>query len=368
VRRQSLWLAASPLLVACSGFDTDSVGILAPPMKQPPPPVVPSIPTFMEGLRSNRSCALSCDPTCNEADTPWVCPALAAWDTIPHDPSCGSFDGTTMPAVVKGKCTATTPSGRAAAAASRTGNVVLPDGRSVAPAGTEWVFDESDLPGGFPAHALLVPGGRWLVVSDDGYDTNALRVVDTTVLLAGGTTSPVVSEMKYDSPSGLSYGLAYATTSNVLYASGNLSNSKILAFALDTTTGALTEQTSLEIALPAGTLPQAIDISPDETALLVSQSLDYHALVYSLASATYGKQTSSIELGDDDTDSFALHFDPNDATGQTAYTTMWTTGLSPANDAQMPLLELDLGAGKATAIAVGKAPGRSRSSTLAMLS
>jgi DNA-binding beta-propeller fold protein YncE len=352
------WAILLPLLAACSG-SSSSQGT-APktpnPPPSPPPPVVPSIPDFMNDLRANSSCALSCNPSCKEADKPWICPALADWKTIPHADACGTFDGTTMPKSTQGKCTSTIPTGDAAAPASRTGTVILPDGRRVAAAGTEWLFDEADLPGGFPAHALLVPGGRWLVVSDDGYDTNALRVIDTTLLRAGGKTSPVATVVKYESPAGLNYGLAYATTGNVLYASGNTTTEKILAFDLDTATGALTEDTSKEIALPSGTLPQALDLSPDGQTLIVSQALDNHTLVYSLAASTYGNKIAAIALGIDDQDAFALHFDPNDATGQTAYTTMWTTGISPANDAQMPLVQIDLGTGKSSSIAVGKAP------------
>jgi hypothetical protein len=322
----------------------------------PPPPMVPSIAQFMQNLRDNPSCALSCNSACKEADAPWVCPALSAWDMIPHAPSCGAFDGTTFPTPVQGHCVASLPSGDAVAPASKTGKVILPDGRRVAPAGTEWVFDESDLPGGFPAHALLVPGGAWLVVSDDGYDTNALRVIDTATLRAGGTMSPVADVIKYESPAGLNYGLAYASANNVVYASGNVATGKILAFDLDTTTGALTEDEADEITLPSGTLAQAIDISADGQTLIVSQALDNATLVYSLASSTYGKQQPSIMLGVNDQDAFALRYDPNDPTGETAYTTLWTTGITLSNTSQMPLLQVDLATGKTMSIAVGKAP------------
>jgi DNA-binding beta-propeller fold protein YncE len=348
--------ASLPLLGACSSSRSAGDMKKQPP-PPPPPPSVPSIGTFMENLRTDEPCVLSCNASCKEADAPWVCPALAAWDTIPHDPSCGSFDGETKLTPVQGKCAATLPSGEAILPASKTGTpVVLPDGRRIAPSGTEWVFDATGLPGGFPAHSLLIPGGRWLIVSDDGYDTNALRVVDTTVLASGEATSPVTSLSAYESPSGLNYGLAYASEEGILYASGNLASSKILAFDLDTTSGTLTEDTAHEITLPSGTLPQAIDLSPDEQTLIVSQALDYHTLVYSLAPDSYGTLTSSIDLGSNNGDAFALLFDPDDPTGQTAYTTLWTTGISAANDAQMPLIQVNLGTGKATPIAVGKAP------------
>jgi hypothetical protein len=349
-------LAGVALALGCGTSSSGSA-----PKKSPmsPPPNLPSVADFMSNLLASPSCALACTASCKEADDPWVCPALADWKTIPHAPACGSFDGTTTAMPVQGKCNASIPIGDAVATASKTGNVILPDGRRVAPAGTEWLFDESDLPGGFPAHSLLVLGsggaGQWVVVSDDGYDTNALRVIDVATLLAGGSTSPVASVIKYQSPTGLNYGLAYETTGNVLYASGDLATGKILAFDLDTTTGTLTEDTSLEITLPSGTLAQAIDLSADGQTLIVSQALDNHTLVYSLATATYGMQTAAIDLGGENDDAFALHFDPNDATGQTAYTTLWTSGTTSAAT-QMPLIQVNLGTQMTTTIAVGKAP------------
>src|SRR5208282_6190471 len=105
-------------------------------------------------------------------------------------------------------------------------------------------------------------------------------------------TSPVTSIIEYESPSGLNYGLAYASADGILYASGNLASPKILAFDLDTTSGTLVEDTAHEIPLPSGTLPQAIDLSPDGQTLIVSQALDFHTLVYSLAAGSYGTLTS----------------------------------------------------------------------------
>src|SRR4029077_13099289 len=127
--------AMLPLLAACSS-PPQQVNKMPPP----PPPVVPSIPEFLQTLKTDTSCVLSCSASCKEAGSPWVCPALAAWDTIPHDASCDSFDGTTMPKPVQGKCAASAPRDEAIRPASRTSTpVVLPDGRRIAPSGTEWV-------------------------------------------------------------------------------------------------------------------------------------------------------------------------------------------------------------------------------------
>src|SRR5580658_3614488 len=133
-------LAGVALALGCGTSSSGSA-----PKKSPmsPPPNLPSVAVFMSNLLASPSCALACTASCKEADDPWVCPALADWKTIPHAPACGSFDGTTTAMPVQGKCNASIPIGDAVATASKTGNVILPDGRRVAPAGTEWLFDES---------------------------------------------------------------------------------------------------------------------------------------------------------------------------------------------------------------------------------
>src|SRR5262249_37764327 len=145
-------------------------------------PPTPEDPTdFVLGIKDEGACALNCDPTCNESTQPWVCPALADWSQIPHDPTaCGSFDGKTYPAVVPGACVATDATGSALAKAQvTTMPLVLPDGRRLQPAGTELVF-ETD--GGFPASQLWIPGTRFLAVNDNGYNTQSLRIIDTAIL------------------------------------------------------------------------------------------------------------------------------------------------------------------------------------------
>src|SRR5580692_4326332 len=140
----------------------------------PAPPAPEDPEDFVLGIaKGNAACALNCDPTCTEATQPWVCPALAPWAQIPHDPTmCGSFDGTTYPTPVSGQCTATVPSGSAIAEAQiTTFPMVLPDGRRLQPAGFEHVF-EAD--GGFPAAQLWIPGTRFLAVNDNGYQTQSI--------------------------------------------------------------------------------------------------------------------------------------------------------------------------------------------------
>src|SRR4051812_23845402 len=95
----------------------------------------------------------------------------------------------------------------ASLAAGRTGDFssILPGGRAVTPGGR--LLDV----GGFPISLKVIPGDRYVVVSDDAEDDQALRIVD---LEAPDALHPVVSEKAYPlstgdrrSP-GMFYGLA----------------------------------------------------------------------------------------------------------------------------------------------------------------
>ncbi|MGH7295058.1 MAG: hypothetical protein ACRELB_08995, partial [Polyangiaceae bacterium] len=103
------------------------------------------------------SCAYSCPDvtTCPESNTPYDCQNTGAWGTIPHADACGAWDGG-APAAQQGQCTATAATGEAAKYGGpdpdHAGTVVLPDGRRIAPAGSDWVFDESDLQGGLTTY------------------------------------------------------------------------------------------------------------------------------------------------------------------------------------------------------------------------
>jgi DNA-binding beta-propeller fold protein YncE len=313
----------------------------------------------MDNLKESPSCILNCDPACTEATTPWVCPALDAWSNLPHDATaCGSFDGKTYPAPQQGQCAASDPTGDALAKANAAGSpVVLPDGRRVEPAGSEWVF--TDFPGNLPDGAIQVPGTRWLLVVDTGYDTHSVRAIDTAVLRAGGGTTPVVSSVRYDPPAALNWGMAYVAASNVLYvASGyqkpNDTQSQVFAYDFDTTKGQLTADTAKTVPLPAGTFPQAIAVSPDGKTMLVGQVTSSKVLVVSLDAASYGKVTGSVDAGAQDV--FELRFDPNDPAGNTAYATLWISPVNIADATAMRVAQLDVAGQKSQTIPVGKEP------------
>ena len=348
--------AAAPALIALLAACGSSSAPASPSVDAGP---APDPGTWIDGLKEAESCVLDCNPSCAEANAPWTCPALGPWSALPHDPAaCGGFDGT-YPAPVAGKCTVTSPSGQAAEKTNTLGTPpVLPDGRRVEPAGNEWVFD--DFPGGLPSGALLdAQAPRWLFVVDTGYATHSVRAIDTTQLKASAATTPVASSIRYDPPAALNWGMAYAAASKTLFvASGYDSttnpDSKIFAYDFDEATGALTADAARTVALPPGTFPQGIAVSPDGGTLLVGQVQDSHVLVVSLAAGSYGKVGAQIDLGQPDV--FAIRFDPSDPSGQTAYATLWIDALRGSDLDVMPLAQLDLSTMKATSLAVGKEP------------
>jgi sugar lactone lactonase YvrE len=343
------WLVSLAVLVAC-GSKSSSPS---------PPPALEDPSDWMADLSQNSTCILNCDPTCTESSSPWVCPALAAWSTIPHDPTaCGSFDGATYPAPQQGQCTVSTPSGDAVEKTNASGApVVLPDGRRLDPAGNEWLF--TDFPGNFPDGAILVPGTSWLLVVDTGYTTHSVRAVDTGILRTSPGTNPVASSISYQPPKALNWGMAYVASSSVLYVASGYedpddTDSQVFAYDFDFGSGQLTADAAKSVPLPSGTFPQGIAVSPDGTTLLVGQATDSHVLVVSLDSASYGKVTGKIDLGQDDV--FEIRFDPNDATGNTAYATLWESPASGTDATSMRVSELDVSGLTAQTIAVGKEP------------
>lgn len=337
--RLALVIGATMIAMACGSTPT-------------PPPPLGDPNDFVLGIADNRSCALDCSQTCAESTTPWTCPALADWSQIPHDPvACGSFDGKTYPAVVAGKCSATDPTGSALAKAEiTTMPLVLPDGRRLQPAGSELVF-ETD--GGFPAAQMWIPQTRFLAINDNGYHTQSIRIVDSVLL----KTSPLTAEVAriaYPPPKGVNFGLAYLQSKKLLFASSDSGAASILAFDLDEATGAISADAAKNIALPPGTLPSGIDISPDGKTMLVGQSLDTPIFVISMDDVTYGQTLGTIDAGGKDL--YALHFDPYDATSNTAYATMWTTAIDFNDTSKMKLLRIDVANKSASVLAAGKSP------------
>src|SRR5579859_1330669 len=183
VRRLGAVAVGWACVVAAAGCGSSSAGTV------PPPPDAGGDDGGVDPIEFSTpptSCAYTCpDPatTCPEGTTPYACPSTGAWAAIPHAATCAAWDGT-FPAPAQGRCTASAPSGEAAKYAGpdpdHPGTLVLPDGRRIAPAGSDWVFDESDLQGGITTYLGAIPGTSLVVTIDDGPVDHAVRVVDTT--------------------------------------------------------------------------------------------------------------------------------------------------------------------------------------------
>ena len=255
-------------------------------------------------LHAPLSCAYDCPNTgCAEQATPYACPAAGAWASIPHEAACPSWDGT-YPTPVTGHCTATAPTG---AALSRTGAVagspgarVLPDGRTIQPAGSEWAFDEAAQSGGETHSIAAVPGTSFVVTVDTGDNDHAVRVVDTSLI--GSGNSPVVGFVKFAPPSYLNDGVAVLPSGRVYVATGF---GVVQALDVDLTTGALTQDDAASLTLPTSTAMMApfyalgLAASPDGTHLVVGSVFDTLILVFDVdpASPTYQKQVGQLDLG-----------------------------------------------------------------------
>jgi hypothetical protein len=315
-------LAFTPLLVlaACSHKSSSS---------SPPPGVDAGDPSDYE--TPPKSCAYQCDPTCTDWTSGYVCPAMAAWSALPHDPAaCPAnvdADGTS-PAPSPAACTASAASADAIKYAgpdpSDATITVLPDGRRIQAAGKEWLFTEADVQPNAPVNVVAVPGTSWLVVVDMGYEQQAVRVVDATKI--GSGSSPQVSIATFSTSEALNAPALFVAPDLVLVASLG----KVQALKLDTGSGSIARDDTRSITLPDSVNDEqkkapwytgGIAASPDGTKLVVTSVFDTRALVFDLRAATYGKQLGSADIGSGGT--FAAAFDPNDASGHFAYATKW---------------------------------------------
>ena len=291
-----------------------------------PAPPVTAPPDLFEYLRPPRSCAYQCPSTdCAELATPYVCPGMGPYASVPHDPACGRWDGK-YPAVTAGKCTATQASGEAARyAGSDQGTTTLPDGHRLRPAGADWVFAEKDLSGGLTMMVARLPGTTFVVTVDAGYGDHAVRVIDPAKI---GSGDPVLGYVRYAPPKTLHGAVAFVPP-DLLYVATN--DGVLQALKVNTTTGALAEDPR-SITLPKAvdgngkTVPwyaSALAPTPDGKRLLVSGVTERSLLVYDVAAAspTFGQLQGSADLGGSET--FGIFLDPADVAGTTAYVSMW---------------------------------------------
>jgi hypothetical protein len=274
-----------------------------------------------------RSCVYSCSGTCKEwaPDGGYSCPSLGDWNVIPHDPTaCPAWNGA-MPTPTATKCTATSASGDAIKYAGADPDDatrwILPDGRRVKAAGSEWIFSETSVQPNAPVNVLPVPGTSYLLVVDMGYDDHALRVVDATKIGSGST--PMVSFVSFPRPQTLNSPVVFIAPNLVLLATDS---GQVQALTLDPTNGNLALDATRTFALPASVNDQGkaanfyvggLAVSPDGTRLVVTGVFDENALVYGLGPSNYGKLLGQTLIGGGGT--FKCAFDPNDPAGTFVY-------------------------------------------------
>lgn len=309
----------------------------------PPATVDPDTSPF---LRPPHSCAYECpNSACSEKTTPYACPAMKPWATIPHEAECPTWDGS-YPAVTPGKCTATNPTDEAIRyAGTDQGITTLPDGRRIQPAGADWVFQEPDVKGGLTASVLRIPGTDLVVTVDDGYGDHAVRVIDPTKI---GVSDPVRSLVKFAAPATLNSELAFRAPDHLFVGTND---GIVQALTIDTTTGALAKDDARSIKLPdakngsGNKIPwyvSGIAVTGDGKKLLVTSVVERTMLVFDadFASGNYGKQLGVVDVGDNET--FAIGLDPADPTGANAYVTLWN---------KKQLVEVTVGDGTAPVVA-----------------
>lgn len=274
-----------------------------------------------------KSCSMTCPVTaCAENATPYACPALAAWNALPHDATCAAWDGG-APAPVATRCTATSATGDAVKYAGPDPDAptttILPDGRRVTPAGAQYLFDGAELPGSEPLSVIPVPSTNYLLVVHAGYGVHAVMTVDQTKIGTG--SDPVVATAKYPAPQTLNAGVVYVAPSTVLVASDD---GVVEGLTLDPTTGALTADASKSVTLPASVddvgnaahwYVSGLALSPDSTKLVVTSVFDKRVLVVGVGSSDYGQTLGTVTLPGAPTQTAA--FDPNDPTGHFVYVT-----------------------------------------------
>jgi DNA-binding beta-propeller fold protein YncE len=233
-------------------------------------------------------------------------------------------------------CTAAAPSADALVVAKPLGDgtVILPDGRKITPAGTVLTA------GGFPLNLRVLPGDRYVVVTDGDYGDEHLRIVDS---MAAPSDNAVVSDILYqtdasDSPHSpaLFYGLALSKDGATLYVSdggydpstdSDLSKhySVVEVFSITGSPPQLVRKDELQLFFTKSTFPQqrmpaGLALSSDEKRLYVVCQYDGSLAVMDVdpASPTYG-----LEIGT----SPSLGINPYDVAldeaTQTAYVSLW---------------------------------------------
>jgi DNA-binding beta-propeller fold protein YncE len=234
----------------------------------------------------------------------------------------------------KSTCSAAAPSAEATAAAKQNGDgtAILPDGRKITPAGTLITV------GGFPLNMRVLPGDRYVVVTDGDIGDEHLRIVDT---MAPAGSNAIVFDRVY--PGGgdrhapaLFYGLALTSDGKTLYVSdggydpssdpdGTKHYSLVEEFAVTGSPPQLVPQDEIHLmftppSLPQPRLPAGLALSADEKTLFVVCQYDGTLAIVDVApgSPTHGLEIATTHVLGENPYDVAL-----DEATHTAYVSLW---------------------------------------------
>jgi len=317
--KRVLSLAALVLASSCNGDEGPT----------PNPGAAVDLDDFVRGLP--QSCAFNCKDGCPEERVgPFACPALGAWESIPHDEACGAAP--VLPPSSKGKCEIGAPTGEAVrrAGAIDSSTFVLPDGHRITPEGKRLTLVDDTHDGGFPV-AMTVAGNFGLIV-EAGFGDHLVRSIELA-------TMKIVSTIKVERAS---WGIATLGDTDV-YVSGGASG-KIWRLTLDKTTGVLTFDATKALDLGATFFAAGIAITPDGARLIATGSRSTDARVVSLGAADFGKVLSSPAVGGNE--QFGVAIDPLDTAGESAWVAMWEDAKVVAVDTRNGEIKRSIATGK----------------------
>ena len=253
-----------------------------------------------------RSSSLSCPARGAEDSTPYACPAMRPWSTLPHAEECAAWDGSTFPAPasVAGRCTATPPSSDAAKFTGedpeKPGSYILPDGHRLTPAGVYSILTSAELPRGATAGVFAVAGTAFALTVDTGHGPHVVRSIDTTRV---GVGDPTVSHVSWGT--GTTLGGSVAIRGSRVFVATNSGTLEALDF--DRATGALARNPGKGLRMPEQPVRSAsaawfvsdVTLAAGGTRLLATSIHQSEVVVFDVddASSTYGQVLGRVDLG-----------------------------------------------------------------------
>jgi len=341
--RSWLWLA--PL--ACSSLACSSDRSEPEPQKDAAPAI--DLDDFVRALPA--SCAFDCKNGCpDEKIGPFVCPAMAPWNEVPHADECAP---PSTPAPITGKCDVAAPTGealwRAGAVSGDPSTFVLPDGHRLTPVGRAAVLNDDTHHGGFPVSLAKVAGTRFAVVVEAGFGDHLVRTIDLDKLAAG--TPPIVSTVKVDRANWGVVVVPGATGTHRVHVSGGASG-KLWTLSVDDATGTLTLDATRTIDLgtistggeTAPYFSAGLAITPDGKRLVTTAVRSSEAKIVSVDGADFGKVIASATPGGNE--QFGVAIDPADTTGELAWIAMWEDAKVVAIDTRSGEVKASVPTGK----------------------